>query len=365
MRLTLVIFSLSCGGAERVFSTMANYWAVKGKEVTLITLASESTDFYTIHPQVKRVALGLTASSAHLWEALRNNVRRLKRLRQAIRTSEPDIVISFMDRTNVLTLLAGLDLDRPVIVSIRTDPRQHRIGRVWTVLRRLLYPRANAVVVQTDEVRCWVQRFVRKEVVYTIPNPVTLTVYEPDRTAHSLHRERTIMAMGRLGPEKGFDLLLQAFAQCAAKHPDWSLMILGEGPERGRLELLAGECGVANRVSVPGLIREPVKLLRHADLFVMSSRFEGFPNALLEAMACGLPVVSFDCPSGPRDIIRDGVDGVLVEPEDVEALAAAMQRLISDEIERKRIGTHAVEVGERFSLKKVMELWERVLDRVI
>jgi GalNAc-alpha-(1->4)-GalNAc-alpha-(1->3)-diNAcBac-PP-undecaprenol alpha-1,4-N-acetyl-D-galactosaminyltransferase len=344
-------------------SIMANYWAARGKQVTLITFASEEIDFYPLHPEVKRVALGLMTTSRHPWEALRNNLRRLKRLRQEIRKSEPEVVISFMDPTNVLTLLASVGLNTPVIVSLRTDPRQYRIGWARSALRRLLYPQASAVVVQTEEIRCWTQRFVRQEAVFTIPNPIMPPLYdEPDRALHSGY---TVAAMGSLLPEKGFDLLLRAFARCTAKYPGWSLVIIGEGRERETLETLVGELGIADRVSMPGRIREPVSLLRGVDLFVMSSRVEGFPNALLEAMACGLPVVSFDCPSGPRNIIRQGVDGVLVKPEDVEALAAAMQRLMGDDAERERLGSRAVEVTERFSLERVMGIWEDILGRVI
>lgn len=159
--------------------------------------------------------------------------------------------------------------------------------------------------------------------------------------------------------------MLWAFARCAAKHPDWSLVILGEGAEREHLEDFAGELGITDRVSMPGRVKEPTGLLRHADLFVVSSRYEGFNNALVEAMSCGLPVVSFDCPSGPGEIIRNEVDGVLVEREDVDALAAVMDRLMSDEAERKRLGSHAVEVIERFDLEKVMGIWENLLDQTV
>ncbi len=343
-------------------SAMAHYWAARGKKVTLITLSPESTDFYTLHPEVKRVALELTAASKHPWNALRNNLRRLKRLRREIRASAPDVVISFIHRTNVLTLLATFGTNVPVVVSERNDATKDPIDRLSAGLRRLLYPKADAVVVQSDGMRRWAQRFVREEAVYTIPNPVTPPPYGPKDASR---RGRTVVAMGRLTPQKGFDLLTQAFACCAARHPDWSLVILGEGAERGRLEALADQLGIADRVSMPGRVKEPAKLLLHADLFVMSSRYEGFPNALLEAMACGLPVVCFDCSSGPREIIRDGVDGILVENENVEALAAAIERLMSDGAERERLARRAVEVTERFGLEKVMGMWEDVLEQVI
>jgi glycosyltransferase involved in cell wall biosynthesis len=173
---------------------------------------------------------------------------------------------------------------------------------------------------------------------------------------------KRILAAGRLSAEKGFDLGIEAFAKVAGRHTGWSLQILGEGPERENLEKLVQDRGLQHRVDLPGWISDPSPMMRTADLFVLPSRYEGFPNALLEAMACGLPTISFRCESGPADIVRDGYDGLLVPPADVEALAAAMDRLMSDHDERRRLAERAVDVRRRFSEELFFKRWEAVLD---
>jgi glycosyltransferase involved in cell wall biosynthesis len=381
MRTTLVIGTLGGGGAERVATTMANYWAERGREVSILT-----TDFaggspcYELHPGVTHLDLSrprfndppadltnigplaglISACSPSERAVVTPLMARILKLRGAMLYTVPDLLISYMDRTNICVLLATHGLGLPVIVSEQADPGQNFLGEGWERLRRRLYPDARYVTVLTEESLGYFSSFrgIRSRIV---PNVLTPSVFNTCDKAPRRKTGKTLLAMGRLSHEKGFDLLLSAFAVVAAKHNDWTLDILGEGPVRPYLESCVQKLGLSGRVRMPGFTRRPFEAMRRADLFVLSSLDEGFGNVLLEAMACGLAVVSFDCPSGPRHIIRDGVDGILVPPRDAHAMAAALDRLMGDEAERRRLGTRAPEVVERFGLEKVMGMWEELV----
>jgi len=362
MRITLVISSLGAGGAERVMSVMAGYWAENGQDVSLITLASPVSDFYALHPSVKRIGLGLLVTSSHrLVKATLHNIQRLRQLRREILASRPDVVLSFVDTTNILTLLASVRLGVPVIVAEHTDPRHHPVGAIWTRLRYLLYPRANAVVVLTQALRAWAEGFLPQGIVHVIPNPVPVELLAHGGPVERNGHAHTIVAMGHLTRLKGFDLLLNAFARCAVLHSNWSLIILGEGEERERLKQLALELGVGERVRMPGRMPDPFEILRGADLFVLSSRYEGFPMALLEAMACRVAVICTQYPSGPEEIVQNEMNGLMVPTDDIEALAAAMHRLMLDPSERERLASCAVDVREKFGLERVMTMWDLLI----
>lgn len=354
MQLTLVIWSLSAGGAERVMSRMANHWAERGWRVTLLTFDGSEPPFFELHPAVRYRPLGLTMSRA----SVRGMATLLRILRSSIKESAPQALISFSNQINVMVLLATRGLGLPVIVSERTPPTHDAIGGIWNVLRWWTYPWATRLVVPHPDVLVYFASSVRRK-GRVIPNPVTAP--SVGRTAPSSRSGNTVVAMGRLSAEKGFDVLLQAFSDVAPECPEWSLVIWGEGHLRGELERLRHELGLGGRAFLPGRTREPFGKMRQADLFVLSSRWDAFPNVLCEAMASGLPVVSTDCPVGPGRIVRDGVDGILAPPGDRKALAAAMRRLMHDAPGRRRLAARAPEVVERFSPEKIMGTWEAVL----
>lgn len=362
MRITCVIHSLAGGGAERVMAALASALAERLHQVTLITLDDGRQDRHAVSPLVRRVPLDLMRPSRNRWSAVAANARRIARLRQAVVHSQPEAVLSFCDRTNVLTLLALVGLPVPVIVSERSNPQAQQIPWPWSALRPRMYRRAAAVVVLTSAAAEMVAPWTPRPPV-VIPSAIDLpsSGVAVSSAAQPPRAGRHIVGIGRLETEKGFERLLQAFAAIADVHPDWTLAIHGEGSCRAELEQQRDRLGLGGRVDFPGWTRPIWPVLTASDLFVLPSRYEGFPSALLEAMSAGLPCIAFDCPHGPAEVIRDGVDGLLVPADDTAALAAALDRCLRDPQLRSSLGSRAVEVAQRFSWPAMVDAYERLL----
>lgn len=362
MKICCVVASLGTGGAERVMASLGNHWVEAGHQVSVITLASEADDTYPLDSRVERTALGVMGESLSLPQAVVMNTARVRALRRGIKSFQPDVVITFNAQVNVLALLACVGLGVRVVVSERAHPPADSVGTQWSVLRWLTYRLAHALVVQSERSRPWAQRVGGPNRVYVIPNAVSSAFGGSEVTLN--HRLPMVLGVGRLVPQKGFDVLIRAFASVARRHPNWSLTIVGQGPEEGALKVLAAEVAAPGAVTFPGAVIDPKRYYRSAGFFVLSSRFEGFPNVLLEAMASGCAVIASDCPVGPSEIIRQGVDGVLVTPDDVESLVHAMDLLMGDATERERLGARARDVTHRFRPDRVMQLWDDLIARV-
>jgi glycosyltransferase involved in cell wall biosynthesis len=233
---------------------------------------------------------------------------------------------------------------------------------VWERLRRHLYSHLAAVTVLTGESAVWLKAHTYARRVPIIPNAVVwpLPIQSPrlDPVSVGIPGRKRLLAVGRLVSQKGFDWLITAFAMLAERYPSWELVILGEGPLRPALQAQVDAADLQQRVFLPGRVGNVGQWYEYADLYVMSSRFEGFPNTLVEALAHGLPAVSFDCDTGPRDIIRHEVDGLLVPLGDVAALTADLERVMGDVNLRLRLATRAVEARERFSMERIAGMWE-------
>ena len=356
MRITFVISSMECGGAQRVVADMANYWAERGWYISIVTLTGDAApDFYELHSSVERIYLDRMGVTRGYLQKISSNLITLYKLRRSLSSGHVDVVISFMDVINVLTLLASFGLSPRVVISERTDlTTSPEILPVWRFLRRCVYSWADVIVGQTVAAKKLLELHYAGRTA-TIPNslrPLPL----PD-----CMRQSTVLSVGRLVHSKGFDVLFDAFAQIKDCYPEWRLIILGEGPERGRLLDRARALGIYDRLSMPGLVINPERWMAEASIVVQASRYEGFPNVVLEAMAMGAAVISSDCPSGPADLIQDGINGRLVAVDDTPGLADAMIALISDADMRNRMGSAAMYVRSSFAQQEVMSRWEQVL----
>lgn len=359
-KVLIVISGLGAGGAERVASTMANYWAGRGRRVGLMTLASLQEDHYQLDAAVTRLSLDIIWPSRNSWHGLKSNLRRVRMIRQAILDFDPDLVVSFIERTNVLVIGALLFSEIPVIVSERIDPRYYTVDWVRRIARRVLYPLAESVVVQTNSVAVWGRRVTSARRVSIIANPLGSLPEAPPYE----DRPRQMLAVGRLTEQKGFDVLICAFAASQLRKDGWTLTILGEGPQRGALENLVERCGLSAQVSLPGVEPAPWRRLQRSRLFVLSSRYEGFPNALLEAMAMGCACISTDCPSGPGEVINHGDDGILIAVDDVDGLTSALNDLGGDTDMALQLSECALRVRERFAIERIMADWDALIRHI-
>ncbi len=367
MRITIVTPSLAAGGAERSVVLLSAGFLNKSHNVSVVTLYPAATDAYALPEGAARIALDIAADSPTVIHGFFRNLKRLATLRKAVRTTRPDVVISNMTQTNVLTTIALTGTSHPVVMIEHSNPTMNAGNGIWRLLRRAVYPRAAQLVSVSRDINDYF-RWLPESKKAVIPNPLSISAYEISANKDSFlldANKKWIAAMGRLIHVKGFDRLLAAFAKLAAKHPRWHLVIMGAGELRSDLAQLIERLGLKGRVQLAGFVSNPFGVFRHSEFFVMSSRSEGFPYALLEAMSCALPAIAMECTSGPREIIRDGLDGILVREGDVEALAGAMDRLMSDTTERKLLAARAPDVLERFGLEKTIEQWERLFAGIV
>ncbi|MGB2757972.1 MAG: glycosyltransferase family 4 protein [Acidimicrobiia bacterium] len=352
VRICAVIYWLERGGAERVLSTLCNEWAALEQDVTVVTVAAASHTEFGLSSAVARQSLTPTKAAGGLSRRTRP-LRRLRQLRSTIQALNPDVVVSFGDRTNVMTLLALVNTSIPVVVSERTDPRRIPLTWIMERVRSVTYHRAAAIALQTQSVLPWAQQRFPTLRTRVIPNPVA-----PAQT-HALSGARNpyITCVARFSQEKGVDVLIDAFARAGVRASGWRLHLVGDGPLRSQLEAQVRELGISDSVVFHGRVHDPEAYLVASQIAVLPSRVEGFPNALLEAMAAGTAVISTDCESGPSEIVTHGIDGLLVPTDDPDALATAIVTLTSDPELRKRLGHAGASVTTRFAPQAISEAW--------
>lgn len=361
MRIAILASGLGAGGAEQVIAQLAHHWCGAGHGVDVITFdRPEDPIFHRLPEQVVLHRLGGRSGFAGM-------AGRVFALRQVLRrraaAERPQVIVSFLTKNNLIAALATLGTPTRLVCAERNNPERQGTHPLWNLLLRLLYRRADAIVCQTEAVRRCFPAAVQGKLM-TIANPVPA----PD-VARAAGEVKRVCAVGRLTQQKGFDLLITAFARVAPRWSDWRLDIWGDGPERAALEGQIRDLGLEGRVVLRGLSPRPRAWVAEAGIFVLSSRYEGFPNVLGEAMAAGLPVIAADCDFGPADMVEQGRSGILVpcqsRGESPGVLGEAIAGLIADPFTRSRMGAAAAEAMARFQPARILREWDEVLAQVL
>lgn len=359
MRVTCVIGTLGGGGAERVMTYLCAGLAARGHQVTLLTLDNSVPDFYPLDPAVTRERVQLPTFRA---AGILGGIVRLWKLTRALRRTQPEVVISFM---TISVLASALVLRIPYIYADHLDVRYLAYSRKWKILRNCLLRFAKTVTVLSQRDRKFIALYHPRWKAAVVYNPaLTCTGQRGVVPAFMAPSKKYVLAIGRLTRQKGFDRLLEAWRRVCNQHEDWRLAIIGAGPDEQELKQLAETLDVQYSVDFIAPQKDLASVYYHAEFLAMSSRAEGFPLVLLEAMAAGLPAVSFAC-TGPDVIIRDGVDGFLVKQNYTDALAKRMEELMQDDAKRHQMGERAREVITRFSLDKYIDAYEQLCQQAL
>lgn len=356
-RIMLVIQSMQGGGSERQMSYLANELVTRSV-TSLVTLDETGNDTYLLDSRIERFGLKLTTSRGGFFRGLFANTRRIRSLRSRIRNWQPEVVVSFCDSTNILTLLACPSFV-PVVISERSDPRQQRLSRVWEVLRVKTYPRCKICVAQTQEVAEYLvsKRLIEASQVRVIPS----AIQTPDRNWELLQSKRCssqpriLVYLGRLSREKRVDRLLYAWAKLSEHHSDWRLRIVGDGLELASLQKIATVLGIENSVQWCLWSDDVWGELGSAHAYCLVSQYEGFPQSMLEAMASGLPVAVLNCSPAIGQTLVDGQSGLVIPSED--QISNALHRLLSDESLRNFLGQNAAIRARDFEWSTIAPQW--------
>lgn len=358
-----IVFHLNCleqGGAERVVTNLANQFAAAGYEVIIATEWYGENEFQT-DERVRRVHVGLRDGDEKKHRLIQFYLR-VKYLKKFLKREKPDILIPFARKALYRGLMAAYFTRIPVLISIRTDPAGHYEERSDKIQIPLLFPRADGCVFQTEGARNFFAPRLQENsrIILNPINPKYIGVPEP------AVRTKTVVQSGRLVDFKNQPMLIRAFVEVHKKHPDYDLKIYGGDSFDGTKEILEKiieENQAQSYIKLMGASDSLEKELADAALFAFTSDWEGLPNALMEAMALGLPIVATDCPcGGPRTIMTHEKDGLLIPIKDQKALEDAVNRLIEDPALAARLGREARKIAERANGQAVYEQWRDYIE---
>ena len=282
----------------------------------------------------------------------------IKRLRQIIKIDKPDIIISFMAESNLRLLLSTIGLDTKRIVSVRNDPDEEYKGLIGRIVGKLILPTADGCVFQTEQAKNWFpKKLIDKSAV--IKNPVREEVFQIIRNPV----KGRIINIRRRQEQKNQKMLIDSFEVVLEKYPKAELLIYGEGALRDDLEKIIANKGLNDTIKLCGYFNDIGSTLSKADIFILSSDYEGLPNSLMEALSAGVPSISTDCPcGGPKSLIVNGVNGVLVPTNDESKLAEAIIDLLSDDSKKENLSKNAKEFSKEYRTEIINNKWKEYIE---
>lgn len=359
-RIAFYCGSLTRGGAERVFANLAEFFSDKGYQVFIVT-QYRLEDEYVISKKIQRTISDLTPEEVKKGR-ITNFVNRYRKLRRILRNIHPDIVFSCNGKNNFMALAAGVFCKRKTVVSVVADPKMEYYTGVMRFLAKTFFACADGIVLQTEQAMKFFPKCIQKKSVI-LPNSLNPAFLKP---RYEGVREKEIVAVGRLDDNKNHAMLCRAFAKLAQDFPDYRVVIYGEGEKRKELEELIAGLQMKDYIFLPGRTEHIEDKIYKSSLFVMTSDTEGMPNAMLEAMSLGLPVISTDCPcGGPGEMIRHGKNGFLIPVRDEEALRKQLYYCLSNPEEMEKVGREAAKLQEKMNPESVNRQWEAYFERVM
>lgn len=356
MKITLFIGGLGTGGAERVASNLSNYLADHGHVVEIMTMAEVKHSYY-IEPKVSVYNLIKITERKNI---VLDNILRFIRFCKYILNHKPDVYVVMLPFTITFMLSFRFLTKTKIVAAERANPSSYPT-KIQNKLQKLA-KKADGWVFQTEEQKYWYSLYLTHQKTTVIPNAINSDFIKPKQLGL---RGKVIVTSGRLTAQKNHRLLITAFSRVIEKYPDYELYIYGEGPQRQDLEQYVAELNLQKHVFMPGYSHNICEKLRTASMFVLSSDFEGMPNALMEAMALGLPCISTDCSGGgARYLIDNEKNGMLIPQGDLDAMVKAMDKILSDEIFANRIASEAYKICDKLAPEKIYGKWEQFLSNI-
>lgn len=356
----IVISDLGSGGAQKVATSLANDLG-NSKPVTLITLSDDQNDFFQLSDNVNRIALDINSESPNPIFGALSNIGRVLTIRSALKRLKPKTTISFIAPTNVLTVLATIGLKTKTIISERNDPARQSFGKLWDTLRRHTYRFADVVTANSPNAVASLREYVPEEKLVFVPNALPLP--HKKYVVPYNKKENTILIVGRLHPQKAHHILIDAFSKVHAKHPDWSLVIVGDGALRETLERQTKALNLSDCIHFEGTSDTPYEYYSKAKIYVLPSLHEGTPNSLIEAMSCGVAPIISDACEGALPYIENEKSGLTFPVQNVDELAQAISRLIDNPNDMENMATMARESVAPLFEKTTLDLWKETLEK--